>query len=335
MLDSVSRRKAIGLGLLAAAGTAVAGCGSSEGQSGKGGGAWQYTDARGKHLSLDHRPNRIVAYSGIIGALNDYGVRFVGVYGPHSPVNGKPNPQAGDADYSHLTSVGEQYGDFQIEKLAKLRPDLVLETSFLPGKSFYITEEVLPKVERLAPAVALIDTSPRVKTLDVLRNMTELARSLGGNPDSPEAKQAKQRFDKVSETIRQQARSNPLRAVMISAEKDKFYISHPKEQANAHYLQDLGVKFVDPPYQSKGEVFIEMSWEQANRYPADVVLYDSRPQAMPREELLKIPTFRDMPAVRAGQLAPWNPEIPFSHLQLAKNLEQVADWQRRWKPLRA
>src|SRR5437764_575279 len=113
----VSRRRALGLGLAAVAGVSVAACGSGSGSdSGSGGGSWEYTDARGKRISLKQRPQRIVAYSGVIGALNDYGVHFVGVYGPHSPVNGKPNPQSGDANFANISSVGEKYGDFDIEK---------------------------------------------------------------------------------------------------------------------------------------------------------------------------------------------------------------------------
>ncbi len=329
----VSRRRALGLGLAAVAGVSVAACGSgSDSGPASGGGSWEYTDARGKRISLKQRPQRIVAYSGVIGALNDYGVHFTGVYGPHSPVDGKLNPQSGDANFANIRSVGEKYGDFDIEKLLALRPDIVLETSFLPNKSFYITPEVLPKVEQAVP-VALIDTSARTNTLQILDNMTKLARSLGGDPDSDAAKQARSRFDKASAAIKENAKANPLRVLMVSGSPDKLFVTHPKEQDNSRYVQDLGVNFVDPPYTQKGEVFTELSWEQVGRYPADVILYDSRPQAMKIEELKKVPTFATLPAVKAGNVAPWNPEIPFSHLQLAKNLEPIAEWQRTFKPV--
>lgn len=324
-----SRRAAVGLGVFAA-GAAVTGCGGNErstpNEKGK---AWSYTDARGKRVSVDHRPKRIVAYSGLIGALHDYDLHFVGVYGPHAPVHGKPNPQSGDADFSKLKSVGEQYGDFSIEKLFALHPDLILETSFVPKQPFYLPKQALPKVEKVVP-VALVDQSPRVRTEDLLRKMEQLARSLGGNPDAQAAKEGRKRFRDASSAIEKRARAKNLRVIMVSGSPDQVYVTHPEGQANAKYLQDLGVKFTDPPHRKKNEEFVGLSWEEIERYPADVVLYDSRPQAMSRQQLMGHPTFKALPAIQAGQLEPWNPEIPPSYLQLAKNLEPVADWLRRF-----
>lgn len=333
MTREFSRRAAVGLGVLAA-GAAVAGCGGEQDRQEGSGNAWSYTDARGKRISLGHRPKRIVAYSGIIGALHDYDLRFVGVYGPHSPVHGKPNPQSGDADFGKLKSIGEQYGDFNLEKLFALHPDLVLETSFVSKQPFYLPKQALPKVEKVVP-VALLDQSPQVRTQDLLRNVERLARSLGGNPNARTAKEGRKRFHRVSETIKKRAKSKNLRVIMVSGSPDQVYVTHPDGQANAKYLQELGVNFTDPPHRDKAEEFVALSWEDIERYPADVVLYDSRPQAMSKKQLMQQPTFRALPAVRAGQLEPWNPEIPPSYLQVAKNLEPVADWMGRFHRVKA
>ncbi|GAB2887741.1 hypothetical protein GCM10027074_65060 [Streptomyces deserti] len=41
-------------------------------------------------------------------------------------MNGSPDPQAGDMDVTKLTSLGTEWGQFNIEKYAALRPDLLV-----------------------------------------------------------------------------------------------------------------------------------------------------------------------------------------------------------------
>lgn len=324
-----TRRRAIGLGLAALAGGTAAACGSAPPPAS--GPAWTYTDARGRKITVSPRPARIVAYSGLIGALADYGVPFVGVFGPHSPINGKPNPQSGDAKFAGVPSAGEQYGDFSVEKLLALKPDLVMDTSFVAGQPFYIPKNVLGKLEQAVP-VALVDTSQHNTLPVLLDTFTQLATSLGGVIDAPQQRAAHEKFDKATAAIRSGLARNPnLRVLFISGAPAHLFVVRPDSMVGTKYLTSLGMKITDPPHVGANDYFTQISWEQLGNFPADVVLYDARPQAMTKDQLMAQPTFRDLPAVKANQVAPWNPEVPFSYQQWGKALTPVSKWVGQYR----
>jgi hypothetical protein len=63
-----------------------------------------------------------------------------------------------------------------------------------------------------------------------------------------------------------------------------------------------------------------------DRHPADLIFYDSRPQALPPEALrAEHPTFAALPAAQADQTAPWNAETVLSPLGFAEALEAMTD----------
>jgi len=53
-----------------------------------------------------------------------------------------------------------------------------------------------------------------------------------------------------------------------------------------------------------------LSWERAGKYPADVILYDSRNPSYFTTDLSRYPTVANLPAVKANQAIAWNPETP-------------------------
>ncbi|WP_241564167.1 ABC transporter substrate-binding protein [Nonomuraea polychroma] len=66
-----------------------------------------------------------------------------------------------------------------------------------------------------------------------------------------------------------------------------------------------------------------MSWENADKYQADVILVDARAQSMTIEEMAKKPTWAKLPAVKAGQLYPWRAAERYSYLGYADVLEEL------------
>jgi iron complex transport system substrate-binding protein len=128
----------LGLGVLAAA------CGAGETDpgtaSGAGNGQWSFTDDRGTKVTTEGRPNRVVAYVGSAAALYDFGVNssLVGVFGPTKLNNDKADPLAGDLDIGKLTIVGNTYGEFNVEKYATLRPDLLVTNMMQPSVLWYV-----------------------------------------------------------------------------------------------------------------------------------------------------------------------------------------------------
>ena len=122
---SLSRRGLLAAGGAAGLGALLAACGSDSGSdSGSGkGGAWSFTDDRNKKIKLDAAPKRVVAYIGTAAALHDFGAgdQIVGVFGPTKKKNGEPDVLAGELDVKKLEIIGNAYGEFDIEKYAKVR----------------------------------------------------------------------------------------------------------------------------------------------------------------------------------------------------------------------
>lgn len=75
-----------------------------------------------------------------------------------------------------------------------------------------------------------------------------------------------------------------------------------------------------------------MSFEQANKYPADLILYDTNPGAMTLDELDKVPTWRGLPAVKAGQLVEWQAIEDWNYPQYTKDIRRVIDGVRTANP---
>lgn len=151
----VSRRGLLAAGGAAGLGALLTACGDggSQSGSGKGGGSWSFTDDRKKKISLDSAPKRIVAYVGTAAALHDFGAddAIVGVFGPTKKKNGEPDVLAGDLNVKKLEVIGNAFGEFDIEKYAKVRPDLLVTNMYLDNALWYVPEESKSKILKLAP----------------------------------------------------------------------------------------------------------------------------------------------------------------------------------------
>src|SRR3569833_4104827 len=111
-------------GLGAAAALTACGSGGDE-KPAVASGPLEFTDFRGQNASRDQRPSRVVAYVSSAAALWDYGVRPVGVFGPQKTADGGKEIQAGNIDLNAVTSIGNAWDDFSMEKFAATKPDLV------------------------------------------------------------------------------------------------------------------------------------------------------------------------------------------------------------------
>jgi iron complex transport system substrate-binding protein len=85
------------------------------------------------------------------------------------------------------------------------------------------------------------------------------------------------------------------------------------------YFRELGLDIVQPPVATFYE---NLSWEQANRYPADLILTDQRQGRLTHEELLKKELWRSLPAVQANQVGIWAWRT-YSHLSYTKALQDL------------
>ncbi|TDV42234.1 ABC transporter substrate-binding protein [Actinophytocola oryzae] len=297
-------------GLAAAA--ALAGCGEDTPANASGSGAWEFTDDRGTKVKRDERPEKVVAYVSSAAALWDFGVHPVGVFGPQKTADGEKELQAGNIDLSKVTSLGNAWDDFDVEKFIGLGPDLLVTglTGTKPTDLWAITPETGTKVEKTAPILALSEY--KVSLPKVISRYEELARALGADVESSTVKSAKEEFQAASDELRDVAKAKAgLKVLVLYADKDGIYIAKPEFFADLSYYRELGLDIVAGG--GSEDYWEQLSWEQIGKYPADLILTDTRTFALSRQQMAEYPTWTALPAVSAGQVGDWSAEPRFNY----------------------
>ncbi|WP_431904009.1 ABC transporter substrate-binding protein [Nonomuraea sp. bgisy101] len=324
-LTTPGRRRFLTLGGGLVATGALAACGTSTGQTpaaqpSAAAGPWSFTDDLGKKIDLPAPPQRIVAQSHPAAALWDFGIKPVGVFGPQKGPDGKPSPQIGNLDPA-TPSVGTAFGEFQMEKLISLKPDLIVTIAYGP-MIWYIPDEVRKKVEEVAPI--LVIQLMGVSVPDAVKRFGDLASALGANPASPEITKAKTDFEAAAAAVTAAAKTKQgLSIAVVSGTKETYFVADPAFHGDVKYFQQLGLDVVKPVKPETG--FESLSWEQAGRYKADLILEDARPEGgLTHEQMAAYPTWSGNPAVKAGQVADWQSETPYTYQRFTKVLNDLA-----------
>ncbi|MEU4573885.1 ABC transporter substrate-binding protein [Nonomuraea sp. NPDC023979] len=317
-------------GFLAATGALLlSACGTGGGGSGGGGqatagssapatagGAWTFTDDRGKKIELAATPTRVVAQVGAAAALWDFGVRPIAVFGPHKLEDGAKDPQAGSVDISQVTGLGNAWDEFNVEQYIGLRPELLVTGMYDKDTLWYVPERSKDAIEQVAPTAGIMLTGRGATA--IIGRYEELAASLkAGMAGVAEAKA------RMAAAGKELARFKDLKVLVISAGPDGMWVANPPHHPDLTYAAELGLNVVTPDKVDEAGFFQSLSWENADAYAADVILHDTRTQALKPEEMLKKPAFAGLPAVKAGQLYAWRAEAPFSYQSYAAVLEEM------------
>ncbi|WP_262057987.1 ABC transporter substrate-binding protein [Streptomyces sp. STR69] len=331
----LSRRGILAAGGALGLGAVLAACGDDDAKSGgsvkettaaKKSGPWSFKDDRGTTVKLDRIPANIVAFVGVGAALHDYGISVKGVFGPTELKNGKPDVQAGDMDISKVTILGNTWGQFNIEKYATLAPDVLLTTTFdAAGTLWYVPEESKDKIAKLAPSAAVSVFDRQLTT--PLQRMWELAESLGADMTATKVTDAKKRFEEASERLRKAAKSRPeIKVLAGSAADTVFYVSGSNLSVDLEYYRALGVNFVEPSaaaLKASGGWYENLSWENADKYPADIIMMDDRSATIQPADITEA-TWKALPAVKAGQVISRSPEPILSYDKCVPMVESLA-----------
>ncbi|MFI6205212.1 ABC transporter substrate-binding protein [Streptomyces sp. NPDC051041] len=331
----LTRRGILAAGGALGLGAVLAACGDEDAKSGGSGdgtaaaqsGSWSFEDDRGRTAKADKVPSNIVAFVGVAAALYDYGVEVKGVFGPTTTKDGKADVQAGDMDVSKLTVLGNEWGQFNIEKYAALAPDLLVSTMFDDtGTLWYVPEESKKKIEAVgAPSVG-VSVYDRQLT-EPLQRMLKLAESLGADVTSSKVTDAKKRFEDASARLRAAVKAKPDIKVMAgSASQDLFYVSGTNLSVDLEYFKALGVNFIEPPEKAKaqgGGWYESLSWENVDKYDADIIMMDDRSSAIQPADITE-GTWKKLPAVKAGQVIPRSPEPILSYDKCVPMVENLA-----------
>ncbi|GLW53934.1 ABC transporter substrate-binding protein [Kitasatospora phosalacinea] len=330
----LTRRGLLAAGGATALGAVLAACGSSgdkaTGGSGSGsgdaagGGPWTFTDDRPQTVTAKTTPTRVVAFTGAAAALADFGLdkQLVGVFGETKAADGKADPQAGSLDVDKIEIIGNAWGEFSIEKYAALRPELLVTHMYDPGAYWYVPDESKDKILQLAPQ-ALVSTG-RVTITQPIEHYAKLAESLGADLKAQPVVDAKARFEKASEELRQAVKAaGGVKVMACSGSADLFYVSNPKISCDLIYFAELGVEFIQPEKTDGGDYYEGLSWENAGKYPADLLLLDQRSTALQPKDLTAKPAWGQLPAVKAEQITPWDAVPRFSYAGFAPLIERL------------
>ncbi|MFG3548066.1 ABC transporter substrate-binding protein [Streptomyces sp. NPDC047725] len=330
----ISRRGILAAGGALGLGAVLAACGDDDAKSGGSGekgaaksGPWSFKDDRGTTVKLDKVPANIVAFTGVAAALWDYGIEVKGVFGPTTTKGGKPDVQAGDMDVSKVTVLGNEWGKFDVEKYVTLQPDLLVTTTFdTAGTLWSVPEESKDKIAKLAPSVA-VSVFDRQLT-QPLQRMWELAESLGADMKAKKVTDSKAAFDKAAARLRAAAKAKPeIKVLAGSASPELFYVSGTNLSVDLEYFKALGVNFVEPSEEAKkatGGWFESLSWENVDKYPADVIIMDDRSSTIQPADITE-GTWKQLPAVKAGQVIARSPEPILSYDKCTPLLDDLAE----------
>jgi iron complex transport system substrate-binding protein len=182
-----------------------------------------------------------------------------------------------------------------------------------------------------APLLAIgITGDPVDKTIE---RFAALAESLGASMDTGANAAQRQRFEQSRDDLAAAIVERPgLTALFVSGYTASLYVANPAVAVDVAWYRELGLNVPDVEV-GEGEFWETLSWEQANRHPADLILVDIRGQALTAEQMTKdFPTFANLPAVKAGQVGKWYFEAPYSYRSMANVLVDLAATVRAANP---
>ncbi len=318
-----SRRRAV---VATAALFLLAACGTTDSAVD---GPWRFTDDGGTEIELDAAPERLLVQSSMAAALTDLGLRekIVGTFGPLRNAEGKPDSQVAGLDVDAVTDVtgGGEYGDIDLEKAAGLKPDLIVTSAYLEGDLWYLNAATAKKAEKLAPILVV---SFDGKTLPELLKRTErAAKALGADLGAEDTEQAHDDFAAAADRVRGVASLMGKRTILAgSPAQDVFYASNPDVSPDLSYWRDeLDLPLVTPSNPDEGGYFETLSWEKADKYAADVFLYDDRVGKAGLAILEDQPVFQTLEAAKNDAYVPWTSVAPPSHRAYANLMNRLAD----------
>ncbi|MFE7072834.1 ABC transporter substrate-binding protein [Streptomyces sp. NPDC057620] len=331
----LTRRGILAAGGAVGLGAVLAACGDDDPKSGgsadstkdAASGPWTFKDDRDETVKLDKVPANIVAFTGVAAALFDYGIEVKGVFGPTKTKNGKADVQAGDMDVSKVTVLGNVYGQFNVEKYATLAPDVLISTMFDDaGTLWYVPAESKDKISKLAPSVGISVYDRQLPK--PLERMLALAESLGADVKAAKTVEAKKNFEAAAERLRAAAKARPeIKVLAGSASQDIFYVSGSNLSIDLEYFKALGVNLVEPSakvLKASGGWFENLSWENVDKYPADIIIMDDRTATIQPADITEA-TWKKLPAVKAGQVIGRTPEPILSYDKCTPMLNNLAE----------
>jgi iron complex transport system substrate-binding protein len=275
-------------------------------------GSWSFEDDRGDNVVVAKRPTRILAYAQAAQTLVRLGVPVVGYFGSQHHADAGAQPALAGLDVPCVGS-GDSVDD---DLIATLQPDLLVGVSYA-GEVYGLSEDVAAKLGELAPILLIrIAGEPGLET--IIGRFGELAQALTDGSDVPDDETA---LPTALAQLTAAVKGRPdVRVTALSGgTPTDAYVANPAYWPSLRLLADAGLPFTPTPAKGGWEV---VKWtELATRHPADILLYDQRPNSLGADQLADIPSWAELPAVRSSQVLPWNPEPPLTFEATAASID--------------
>jgi iron complex transport system substrate-binding protein len=264
---------------------------------------WSYTDGSGKTVSLDHVPTRIIAHANAAAGLIPLGIRPVGIY-VDSPVADDKSLEG--LDLTGIEIVGEAWGEINVEKVAALKPDLIVAEwwpldnawSGLEGEK----NDLFVQVTRIAP---MTGPTQGKSIITLIEDYERLAASLGADLASPQVAADKAAFDASLAKFKAALAAKPGLTVMpVWAGTDALYVAATAGASELLDFASWGMKLIDPAVADDRGYWETLSWEQADKYQPDLVIVDNRAKTT-METAKAQPMWTAIRAAAAGQVTDW------------------------------
>lgn len=225
-------------------------------------------------------------------------------------------------DLSNVETVGTAYAEFNLEKLLVVAPDVIVGVYDSSDGTLYDfkSKKQEEQMSEIAPIVALDAHAP---LLDQIAAWRRLAKSLGADLEATTVRQERDRFVAASAALETALADNPgLKVMAVAPQPDAMNVVPPDAQADLTYYRSLGMEFVEPDVNEFG--VDTLSWENVDKYPADVILVDGRGAATEfRGSLETQPTWDLLPAVEAGQVGNWHIFDPPGYRFYSEAMEEL------------
>jgi iron complex transport system substrate-binding protein len=284
-------------------------------------GAWTLTDDAGQTVTLPARPRRVVADLNAASALWDFGIRPIAVCGWTTDTDAA----WGNVDRTTpVITASLESGEPSLEKLLALQADLFVTICWGDSDNAYEWSFPEPAAyERAREVVPIVGISGTGMADANMKRFAELAGLLGADLESAELQAAKAAYEAAAAAFETTARGKAdLTTLFVYADGEYEYVAYPPIWADLAMCQRLGLNIIEPEVKPN-EYWQELSPEQARLYQSDVLFQSTRAGVFTLDQLKAHPTYGQLPAVKAGQMASWNQDFIQSYQGLTAALTAI------------
>ncbi|MET1015591.1 MAG: ABC transporter substrate-binding protein [Leifsonia flava] len=316
-------RRSIGIIALSASAILLAGCAGTGSTTAEGDDVWSYTSGDGKTYTADAVPTRIIAHAYAAKALMEFGITPIAIY-----ADGDLDADVGleGADFDDVEVIGEEWGKIDVEKAAALDPDLIVG-DWWPAEEAYSgleggVEEASLKLADLAPVVGASQGDSIVGLID---GYADLAASLGADTDAIAEKKAD--FETAVASFEKATAAKPgLTALAISPWEDTYAVAVPEYAPELLDLQSWGLDVIVPTTPDPDFPYWQsLSFENADTYQPDLLLFDDRNHPGNEETLAEQPIASKITAFAAGATTTWPAYWLHTYSDYTAQLERLTE----------